>query len=54
MIRIKDITIANREDILYFMYDSNENILYIYIKNIPTPLILKEVTPDDYDNIVGA
>ena len=53
MIRIKDITIANQEDILYFAYVSEMNVLYIYLKGTVSPLIINNVTPDEYDKIVG-
>ena len=54
MIRIKDIVVANKEDILYFMYLSEMNMLYIYLKGIIAPLIIEKVTPDEFDTIVGA
>lgn len=53
MIRVKDITVANKEDILYFQYIAEMNVLYIYLKGVVSPLIINEVTPDEYDTIVG-
>lgn len=51
MLRIKDITIPNTSDVLYMMYVAEMNVLYIYLKGVIAPLVVQEVTPDEYDEL---
>ena len=53
MLRIKNTTIPNLSDILYMMYVSEASILYIYLKGVISPLIIQEVTQNEYNKLTN-
>lgn len=51
MLRIKNIILPNTSDILYMMYVSEVSMLYIYLKGVISPLVIQEVSLEEYDNL---